>query len=288
MIDTHRAPESHCQLRVLQANVGGVRCDVVLVSHVARHFAPHFFESYAFTVIDTGVCQVKTARTARTAGPGELIALAPEEVNQVEVMSREPLTYRTVYLPPELIAGLAPRGVPRGSPADLAAVIGSSKWSKELGSNIDAVIDDPDGPDAGNALIENVVKLLRESEQGRSTPRVTADLELVGAAREYLRASIGRRVYLGDLARTLGVSTFHLIKTFRRVTGVSPYAYLILLRVNRARSMLDAGLPITEAAFSCGFSDQSHLTRTFRRAFGTPPGRYARAVVPQVPLARQR
>jgi AraC-like DNA-binding protein len=104
------------------------------------------------------------------------------------------------------------------------------------------------------------------------------DLTLAQAAHGILTAHIGRRVSLDRVAESCGVTTFHLIRVFRRVTGFSPYAYLMVLRVNEARRLLDAGASISDAVHSCGFSDQSHLTRVFKRTLGLPPGQYVRAI----------
>jgi len=59
--------------------------------------------------------------------------------------------------------------------------------------------------------------------------------------------------------------------------GVTPFAYLAQFRVNRAQEMLAAGNSLSDVAYSCGFSDQSHMTRTFKQAVGVPPGQYARS-----------
>ncbi len=62
----------------------------------------------------------------------------------------------------------------------------------------------------------------------------------------------------------------------RRELGISPHAFRLLARLNRARQMLRAGDPIAAVAADAGFADQSHLTRLFRRTCGTTPGVYWR------------
>ena len=101
---------------------------------------------------------------------------------------------------------------------------------------------------------------------------------MVEFAQQYLHDHIATPVRLGTIAESLGVSEFRLIRFFRRVVGVSPYAYFVQLRVNRAQVMLSEGASIPEVVFSCGFCDQSHFTRAFRRVVGVPPGKYLRAV----------
>jgi AraC-like DNA-binding protein len=45
-------------------------------------------------------------------------------------------------------------------------------------------------------------------------------------------------------------------------------------RLRRARALLSEGMALSEAAAACGFADQSHLNRVFKRLMGVPPGRY--------------
>jgi AraC-like DNA-binding protein len=99
---------------------------------------------------------------------------------------------------------------------------------------------------------------------------------VVARARAFLEANAGAPVRLSEVAAVAGVSPFHLIRCFQREVGMPPHAWLTQIRANRAREMLLAGEAPTAVAYRCGFSDQSHLTRTFRSMFGITPGSYAR------------
>jgi AraC-like DNA-binding protein len=63
-------------------------------------------------------------------------------------------------------------------------------------------------------------------------------------------------------------------RRFRRTRGVPPSLFRSLTKLNEARLLLRAGLPLAAAAAEAGFADQSHLGRCFRRAFGVTPGAY--------------
>jgi AraC-like DNA-binding protein len=93
---------------------------------------------------------------------------------------------------------------------------------------------------------------------------------------------------LDVLARKSAVSKCHLVHLFHKEMGLPPHAYQIQLRVVHARRLIVEGLPLGEVAALTGFSDQSHLTRQFKRIVGVPPGQFIasrthRAVRPAPP-----
>ena len=88
---------------------------------------------------------------------------------------------------------------------------------------------------------------------------------------------LGGPLDLADLAAVARLSPYHFHRSFRVTTGLTPHAFQTNLRIAHARTMLRAGDSIAGVAASCGFADQSHLTRTFRRAVGVTPGRFAAA-----------
>ncbi|PAY04967.1 AraC family transcriptional regulator [Bradyrhizobium sp. UFLA03-84] len=81
---------------------------------------------------------------------------------------------------------------------------------------------------------------------------------------------------IGAVAAGFGRSREGFSRMVRRELGVAPHAFRLLARLNLARQLLRAGEPIAAVAADAGFSDQSHLTRLFRRTFGTTPGVYWR------------
>lgn len=78
-----------------------------------------------------------------------------------------------------------------------------------------------------------------------------------------------------ELAADAGVHPVHLAAAFRRHHRVTIGDYVQRLRVQHAAGLLrDASLSLTEIALECGFSDQSHFTRVFKRRLGSTPGAY--------------
>jgi AraC-like DNA-binding protein len=77
---------------------------------------------------------------------------------------------------------------------------------------------------------------------------------------------------LEALAGEAGLSPYHFLRTFERVTGVTPHQYVLRARLRKAVMRLAGGSErITDVAFDCGFGDVSNFNRAFRGEFGVSP-----------------
>jgi AraC-like DNA-binding protein len=98
------------------------------------------------------------------------------------------------------------------------------------------------------------------------------------AVRDYIQHHLGRPITLDDLAGEVGMSRLHFARRFRSTTGTTPHDFPLQQRVKRARTMLErTSTSLSEIARECGFADQSHLTREFKKRAGMTPGAYARS-----------
>jgi len=78
---------------------------------------------------------------------------------------------------------------------------------------------------------------------------------------------------LAALAAIACMSKYHFLRTFRRVAGVTPYNYLIGIRMRRAALRLcTTKAPVSDIAFDSGFGDLSTFNGRFRGVFGVTPG----------------
>jgi len=80
-----------------------------------------------------------------------------------------------------------------------------------------------------------------------------------------------------DLAEQLSLSAGHFNHAFKETFGESPHAYIVGLRLEMAQElMLSTAEPLSQIAYACGFADQSHFTKVFRRGVGQTPNAWRR------------
>jgi AraC-like DNA-binding protein len=74
----------------------------------------------------------------------------------------------------------------------------------------------------------------------------------------------------------LGLDRFRFLKLFKRTIGMTPHAWVLRMRLEKAVALINANrnMSITEIAHTVGFFDQSHFTRAFREAYGVTPARF--------------
>jgi len=94
---------------------------------------------------------------------------------------------------------------------------------------------------------------------------------------EHVTAHFGRRIDVAELARLADLSVSQLQREFRRLFNISPGDYVLWTRLLMARRRLEeSDAPIGRIARDCGFYDQSHFTRAFKKHTGMPPLEYRR------------
>lgn len=84
---------------------------------------------------------------------------------------------------------------------------------------------------------------------------------------------------LDELAGAAGMSRYHFVRAFSRAVGMTPHAWQLDLRIQRARGLLEQGMTLAEAALHLGFADQSHFQRAFKQRVAATPGEYRRNFV---------
>ncbi|MEC4684753.1 MAG: helix-turn-helix domain-containing protein [Nitrospirota bacterium] len=95
----------------------------------------------------------------------------------------------------------------------------------------------------------------------------------------YINKNYTSRIKLSEIAKEAGKSISCFERTFKKETGITFIMYVNRLRISKAIKMLrEDGLSMSDIAFACGFTNQFHFTRTFKRIMKTSPRVYKKSL----------
>ncbi|HZS62030.1 MAG TPA: AraC family transcriptional regulator [Gemmatimonadaceae bacterium] len=232
-----------------------------------HRYARHSHEGYAIGVVQCGA-HAFTARGRKwTAVPGCVIVVNPEDAHDGRPAVRDSAySYRMMYVERNAMA-LA------GTPFFRECVVTDGALAGRL-LEIHRALERPEARLECDTLVTTALRELAEHHggvrlgtdtSGKRQPEVSVILE-------YLTEHFAEECSLADLAALAGVNRFQLLRAFRQQVGLPPHRFQTQLRLRRAKRMLTGGQSAASVASAVGFSDQSHLIRKFKAAYGVTPG----------------
>lgn len=262
-------------VRSAPSRAGFMRIEAFFTGHA---YDPHRHDTYAVGVTIGGV-QSFDYRGARVDSlAGHAIVLHPDEVHDGRAGAEGGFRYRMLYLEPRLVQEAL--GYRRPLPFVRTAVSTDARLLRALRTALGDMDRRPEELEADGAVLTVAEALAALDPRDPGRPRLVACARAVTRAREFLDDNLDRTVASQELETVSGLDRYALARHFRVILGTSPYRYLVMRRLDRARTLMRDGLSLAEAAAEAGFADQSHMTRHFLRAFGLPPGRWRRLQTP--------
>jgi AraC-like DNA-binding protein len=232
--------------------------------HQGQEWVPHWHEEWSFGAIVQGQCRCSIGGKLVIARSGDLLAIPPKVVHTGALLldgRDDDVSVVMLYVPERWMqqAGLnAPAHsliMPAASLAREAAYLESTEqiegWLHRAVSEITRTASNP-SPAASEPLPSASVRALLSRVH---------------------EAVLSGEQSVGGIAQRCGVSRERIHRVLKHWLGMSTAQYLRAVRILRARQLLLEGWPISLTAAECGFSDQAHFTRWFKRTFGYTPAR---------------
>lgn len=254
------------------AVLGGI--DLFRARFTTRTTQPHAHSDFEIGVVGSGQRLVRCRGRNFQATGGSLVVFPPGEIHSGSPLDAIGSTYQSFLVSPRLLSEMFDTGA---MPRFDSPVIQDPELAGQL-AGVHAALE-AGGWDTGREGELHDVLTRFTRRHGIAGGETRPEHEAVRQVRTHLEDFYGSRIRLGPLAASVNLSVFQLIRLFREATGAPPYAYLEQIRIDRAITMLRGGMAVSEVAHRTGFSDQSHLTRFFKRLTGVPPGRYRRSVL---------
>lgn len=269
-LDVHAELPSRCRVEAWVPWVPGIR--EVFHAHMVDYAYPaHCHDTWAVLIVDDGAIRYDLDRR-QCAAAGQTVTILPPGVTHDgrPAPGAGGFRKRELYLDdgflPVALTGAAVDHTRISDPPLRAALSRLHDVLALDGESLDA---------------EGRLALIGERIAGHlaSAPCPARQPEpgLAGRLRELLDEHLTGQVSLARAAVLLDRSVPHLVRSFSRRYGLSPYAYVVGRRIDTARRLLLEGARPAEVATAVGFYDQAHFTRHFKKHTSTTPASYARS-----------
>ncbi|MER2105217.1 MAG: AraC family transcriptional regulator, partial [Pseudomonas atacamensis] len=217
-------------------------------------------------------------RVRHRSTPGHVFLLEPGEIHDGHAPTEDGFTYSMLYLDPHWLErelhALFEEAPADSQPGFADTLSHDPRLSTAIVQAFHA-LHDGDLRIVRQTALDGLLASLTRHLDWRKRQDFDPRLPLVAqVARDYLHAHTYEDIGLDDLAQACGVDRFRLTRAFKAAFGLAPHAYLIQLRLAKARQLLARGETPAQVASVLGFADQSHLGRWFRRAYQLTPADY--------------
>lgn len=248
--------------------------EVMVVYQSSRYW--HFFhEHYALCACRNVAAGVRYRRVEDRIDDGNVVIREPGET-LCNTFVAKPADFKMLFVRP-VSAGDVAREL--GCSGDFHFAPHAIRDDPDLFAKLDrlctSIEQGHDALEQQSLFASTMIAAARHAERKAKIPEIKNAKWPVERAKAYLRERFNDPVSLEELAAACGLSRFHLAHAFTKEAGMSPHAYQVHVRIERARSLLQKGVSPAAAAASLGFADQSHFTRHFKRIMHVTPKQYA-------------
>lgn len=251
-----------------------LRIEAYRFQGVVQPFPNHFHEDYVIGFVEKGERRLSCKNREYTVTKGHMLIFNPGENHACVQSDGGSLDYRSFSISKDVMLDLAEdvagmRQLPGFSknvicddeatcylrPLHELVMKGSCEFSKEE-----------------NLLLLISLLIQRYGQPFESCiPECRDEIERACA---FLEQHYSERIHLDQICHHAGLGKSALLRAFTKSKGITPYRYLENVRIEKAKKLLELGIPPVEAALQTGFSDQSHFTNYFNRFIGLTPGIY--------------
>lgn len=237
-----------------------------------HHFPRHFHDHYVIEMVTNGADGFYCNGTNYIAETNELVCINPGEVHTGNTIGNGGLSYYSLCPRREKLSEIAELlNIPLQRDFNFEQTVSDRPL---FIAKMKALFQSFQQPNSNLEQEELFIDCMKELLQPSSTIteiRSSPNDARVKQVKEYIRANFKNDISLQQLSALVSLNPYHLIRLFKRNTGLSPYDYLLVTRTEYGRQLLRKGYAVKDAAFASGFYDTSHFNRSFRKYAGASP-----------------
>ncbi|MGC7873418.1 helix-turn-helix domain-containing protein [Desulfosporosinus sp. SYSU MS00001] len=242
---------------------------------IMQKFPNHFHDYYVLGFIESGKRYLTCNNQDYIINAGNITIFNPRDTHTCEQVDGNALDYRCINIEPNIMRRTAEEITGDDiMPHFKQTVLYHNEIAASL-RELNLMIFEEENDFIKEELFLFLIEQLIE-DYSDTIPKSFSQEPTTGikTACTYLESNYSKPITLDKLSEITGLSKYHLLRSFTRQKGISPYSYLVAIRINNAKKLLEQGMSPIEVAFQTGFSDQSHFSNFFKKLIGLTPKQY--------------
>lgn len=236
---------------------------VVKGNGVSHSFSEHFHHSATIGLITAGEASVTISKACRTVSKMGIYLINPDEIHEISGCG---IDYSAISVDKVILTKVTGAD----NPVFKTPFIENEKTASQMADCLKTLTGKRSIAAEKQESLLNLLAALPFTESD-TTPAQNKNID---ESLKYIREHFTENIDLQILSDVSSLSLFHFIRVFRRQTGLSPFEFIIQLRIKEACRKLTITKNIADVAADCGFYDQSHFTKYFKKHVGISPKRY--------------
>ncbi|MGY5450339.1 AraC family transcriptional regulator [Agarivorans sp. MS3-6] len=266
----------HTQAKVLlkrSASLPFVELRQAVHSEACYH--SHSHDEFSFGLIDTGEAVYKNMQRQNSISAGHSVTINPGDVHSCNP-KQGAWSYRMLFVDTAWLGQLQQEMLAKPA-SDYRPFTHQYLDCSSTFSLLDKLFS---AVHLDQSCLQQESLLVSFCEQQFGQPQnLRADLACLAKpqikrVQECIQDQLAMHLSLTELADVAGLSRYHLVRSFKRIYGLSPHAFQLNQRINRAKALLRDGDSIANTALALGFADQSHFQRNFKKRLALTPRQY--------------
>ncbi|WP_411994694.1 AraC family transcriptional regulator [Agarivorans sp. DSG3-1] len=245
----------------------------------ARHsqacYHSHSHDEFSFGLIDTGDAVYKNMQQQHRITAGHNVTINPGDVHSCNP-KQGAWSYRMLFVDSHWVGELQQEILVKPAsdyqPFEQHYANDPATFTL-LAELFSAIKHDHDGLQQESLLIQFFESQFGQGADVRRDASCLAKPQ-IKRVQECIQDQLSCSLSLSELAEVAGLSRYHLVRSFKRRYGLSPHAFQLNQRINRAKTLLREGSSIADTALTLGFADQSHFQRNFKKRLALTPRQY--------------
>ncbi|OLP44360.1 AraC family transcriptional regulator [Rhizobium oryziradicis] len=239
----------------------------------AHVFPLHSHDEFGIGVMLSGSQISASGRGQVASEPGDIITVNPGEVHDGAPVGRSNRGWRMLYIEPTLISSVQQEMGIVGQVEFEQPVFTNHVRAQQFHATFQAATEGV-YPTSLLALEEAMLELLTPLISAKGKHSSEKYDVAMARVHQMICDNIMHNPSLTELAKVANASPFQTLRAFRTFTGLTPHAFILQERANRARRLITSGDSLADVAAACGYADQSHMTREFKRRYGMTPATF--------------